>query len=101
LLKKKRKSQEICVAKRQFQWNQLDPKYLLDPSESKVDERAIFRLHSGVALEEEDDSRMKEMIQHVKDLHSKATRYTIFGAVVIPSKHLKPSLSFEVQSFKL
>lgn len=72
LLKKKRKPQEICAARRQFQWNQLDPKYLLDPSESRVDDRAVFRLHWGVDLEEQDDSHIKEMMQHVKDLHSKA-----------------------------
>jgi hypothetical protein len=75
LLKKKRKPKEICVSRGHFQWNQLDPNYLLDPSESRVDERAIFRLHSGVALEEEDDSDIKEMMQHVKALRLKATRY--------------------------
>jgi hypothetical protein len=63
-----------------------------------VDERAIFRLHWGVALEEEDDSHREEMIQHVKDLQSKAIRYEqkmAAGAIVISSKCLNLSLSLK------
>jgi hypothetical protein len=96
LLKKKRKPQEICLSKRQFQWDQLNPEHLLDPSESRVDERAIFRLHWGVDLEEEDGSHIKEMMQHVKDLRSKAVRYdkgTAAAAVVILTKHFHLPLS--------
>lgn len=66
---------EIHQSKRQFQWNQLNPEHLLDPSESRMDERAIFQLHWGVDLQEEDGSYAKEMMQHVKDLQSKAIRY--------------------------
>jgi hypothetical protein len=96
LLKKKRTPQQIKPFRRHFQWNQLDPEYLLDPSESQVDDRAVFRLHWGVELEEEDDSDIQEMMKHVKDLHSKVNRYgyeTATGAVFIFSKHLSPPLS--------
>jgi len=75
LVKKKRKPQEIKPPRRQLQWNQLDPEYHLDPSEGQVDDRAIFRLHWGVELEEEDDTHIQEMMKHVKDLHSKVVRY--------------------------
>jgi len=74
LVKKKRKPQEIKPPRRQLQWNQLDPEYHLDPSEGQVDDRAIFRLHWGVELEEEDDTHIQEMMKHVKDLHSKVVR---------------------------
>jgi hypothetical protein len=96
LLKKKRRAQEIHPCKRQFQWNQLNPEHLLDPSESRLDERAIFRLHWGVELEEDDGSHTEEMMQHVKYLHSKATRYdqgTAAAAVVILVKHFHLPLS--------
>lgn len=102
LLKKKRKPQEIKLSRRHFQWNQLDPEYLLDPSESRVDDRAIFRLHWGVELEEEDDSHIREMLKHMKDLHSKVIRYgyeTAASAVFIFSKHIfstsHPALSLK------
>jgi hypothetical protein len=78
------------MSRKQFQWNQLNPEHLLDPSESRVDSRAIFRLHWGVDLQEEDDSHIKEMMQHVKDLRSKAVRYgyeTAADALNILSKH--------------
>jgi hypothetical protein len=75
LLKKKRKPQEITPPRRQFQWNQLDPEYYLDPSEGEVDDTAIFQLHWGVKLEKEDDTHIQEMMEHVKDLHSKVVRY--------------------------
>jgi len=39
-----------------------------------VDDRAIFRLHWGVELEEEDDTHIQEMMEHVKDLRSKVSR---------------------------
>ena len=90
LLKKKRKPQEIKPSRRQFQWNQLDPEYLLDPSEGQVDDRVIFRLHWGVELEEEDDTHIQEMMKHVKDLRSKV-RYgyeTAASAVFIFSSGL-------------
>jgi hypothetical protein len=75
LLKKKWKPQEIKPARRQFQWNQLDPEYQLDPTAGQVDDRAIFRLHWGVELEEEDDTHIQEMMEHVEDLRSKVSRY--------------------------
>ncbi|KAJ9587079.1 hypothetical protein L9F63_028349, partial [Diploptera punctata] len=73
LLKKKRKPQEIQVSRKQFRWNLLNTDHLLNPSESNVDERAIFKLHWGVELEEEDSNHVQEMLKHVKDLQSKAS----------------------------
>ena len=68
---------------RQFQWNQLDPEYQLDPSECQVDDRAIFRLHWGVELKEEDGTHIQGMMKHVKDLHSKVVRYGYETAVSV------------------
>jgi len=100
LLKKKRKPQEIKPPRRQFQWNQLDPEYHLDPSESQVDDGAIFRLHWGVELEEEDDTHIQEMMKHVEDLRSQVIRYeTAASAVFIFSSLLPhPPLS-EIHSY--
>lgn len=93
LLKKKRKPQEMKPSRKHFQWNQLDAKYLLHPSESRVDDRAIFRLHWGVELEEEDDGHIQEMMKHVKDLQSKVIRYgheRPASAVFVFSTHITP-----------
>jgi len=97
LLKKKWKPQEIKPARRQFQWNQLDPEYQLDPTGGQVDDRAIFQLHWGVELEKEDDTHIQEMIEHFKDLRSKVSRYgyeTAASAVFIFSS-LSPPPPFQ------
>jgi hypothetical protein len=62
-----------------------------------VDDRAIFQLHWGVELEEEDSAHIQEMMKHVEDLHSKAMRYvyeTAASAVFIVNKHLSPPHPF-------
>ena len=46
-----------------------------------MDDGAIFRLHWGVELEQEDDTHTQEMMKHVKDLHSKVGRYGYETAV--------------------
>jgi hypothetical protein len=66
-----------------------------------VDDRAIFRLHWGVELEEEDDTHIQEMMKHVEDLHSKVIRYgyeTAASAVFIFSSLPHPPLS-EIHSY--
>ena len=102
LLKKKRKPQEVKPPRRQFQWNQLDPEYHLDPSGGLVDDRAIFRLHWGVKLEEVDHTHIQEIQKHVEDLCSKVIRYgyeTTASAVFIFSSLLPhPSLP-EIHSY--
>ena len=81
---------------RQFQWNQLDPEYHLDPSGGVVDDRAIFQLHRVVELEE-----VNHMMKHIEYLRSKV-RYgyeTTASAVFIFSSLLPhPSLS-EIHSY--
>jgi len=86
----------------QFQWNQLDPECHLDPSGGVVDDRAIFRLHWGVELEEVNHTHVQEMMKHVEDLRSKV-RYgyeTTTASAVFIFSSLLPHPSFsEIHSY--
>ncbi|XP_063226308.1 probable ATP-dependent RNA helicase spindle-E [Bacillus rossius redtenbacheri] len=68
LMMKRRKSQELCMARKSFMWGELSEDWLMDPCSGEEDESSIFKLHWGVNLLEEDETHFSEMRAHVSAL---------------------------------